>query len=278
MSLFMLLFPVGMAVLVPAVAGADPARWRTLLRLLLALTIVTITGWSSWWLVTGEPLRSWWLWLVYPVLLLLAILVTNLKRADPAVEPPELTRSRGVSRTASLGVRRSADLGVPGWAWWTLVAVAFACLGATSARLFFAFDGRGEFIRAWSGLLMAALGLAEAVLFACIVRRILPGEPRPLDPGGSTGLTDGYDRLSRSRAQGFFVFGATMSLVFGAGGAAMAWAGEPFLRAMMYIGIAAGVTLGLAGSVFGAWCSIRAMRLQNQRIELTRAEPACPDR
>jgi len=275
-SLFLLLFPLGVALLIPAVHGSDPNRWRTLQRWLIGITLAAMGGWIGLWLGTGTMLRSWWIMPIYPALLVTAIVVTNRKREDQALANESSAQAQGAARTASLTVRQSDNLGVAPWAWWLLAALALAGVAAVGARFFVAMDDQSAVIRAWSGMLMAVVGVGEVALFAWIVRRALPREPRPLDPHGAPELVEGYQRMARFRARGFFAFGGIMAVVMSAGGVMVAWIGaDADGRALGLIGAAVGTTLGLVGGAFGTWCSVRQMRLQDRRVELTRASDAC---
>jgi|GEM_PF-5584099 len=277
---FLLLFPVCMALLLPPVRGNDHTRWVVKQRWLIALSLAAGAVWSAWWITTGTPLRSVWLFGAYVPLLGLAIVVVNLKRLDPAIGPAAPAASGGGARTASLSPRTTPNEAVPTRAWIVLALAACVAMTACVARFAAGFGDRGEVIRAGSGLLMATLALGEVVLFAWVVRRVLPREPRPLDPRGSAELTEGYERLTRLRARGMFVLGALLTLMLASGGVLVAWIGADMDgRALGIAGAIVGSAVGLAGGVFGAWCSLRAMKLQDRRVELTGETPRvgrCP--
>jgi len=268
----LLLFPIAMALLVPPVAGADPRRWRTRQAWLVAATVVASTGWLGWWAVEGRPPSMHWLWPAYGVTLTLGIQVANRKRVESSTEGgsrPEAGFGPPV-RTASLAPRRAEAIGPPGWAWATLAAIAFVATAAAASRLLLGTESSGEQLRAWIGPGMGLLALGEVALFHVVCRRFLPGEPRPMDPGASPELSEQYERLTRSRATACYWLAAGMSLLLGAGGVVVAWAPAEGSGLVGWIGAGLGVAIGLAGGLLGTLSSVRSMRIQDRRIELSR--------
>lgn len=269
---FLLLFPITMALLVPPVAGADPRRWRPRQAWLVAVTVVASAVWLGWSAVEGRPPSMHWLWPVYGVTLALGIQVANRKRVESSAEGGSRPEARfGPSvRTASLTPRRAEAIGPPGWAWTTLAVIAFVATAAAASRLLVEMGSSSEQLRAWIGSGMGLLALGEVALFHVVWRRFLPGEPRPMDPRASPELSEQYERLARFRAMACYWMAAGMSLLLGAGGVVVAWAPAEGSGLIGWIGAGLGAAIGLAGGLLGTLSSVRSMRIQDRRIELSR--------
>lgn len=288
---FMILFPLGLALLVPNRAGEESRRLlvRGMSAALLAATVLALALWLG--LTLAGTRFEWAKWagnfswmLFFPLWFGLAMPLLRAK--NPAWEyfahgAQGAHGSGGPLRTASL-VNRARQNPVKGWMWAVAVFAGLAGLIAIGARGFFPFptDGAGddavggaERARWFVFLAVALCGPSQLVWLPGVLRTMLVA-PEPMDAAGSQELADLYARQRRRRVLGmFWLMGVAMPLAIGGIFALIVW--FPNLGGLWgLVGGLGGVLLGGIGAAFGFMMTAERAKIAEARARLDQSRAA----
>lgn len=299
---FMLLFPLAFAVLVPSRASSESARLAVRGRLvMLALATLVLLGVWVGLLITGlrSPgamgiARVWWVWF-FLLWFLLAWPAVALKRPDWASNvhcPASPDGSAGGAadvRSASL-INRERRNPVAPWLWAIPTLVFMLALGAISARGMQPFPtgtesggavaasaaepwrltdlGKTERSR-WVFVLSiyAVVLLPQLIMLPWLLRRALL-EAEPMATRGAAELTVLYDRQRRKRVLGlFWALGVLTPGLLGVVLALLVWFPNDG-RLWGLIGGVGGSLVGICGGIFGTWMTVERGKIAEVKARL----------
>ena len=285
---FMILFPLGLALLVPNRAEEESRRLkvRGMSGVLLASTVFALAFWLG--LTLAGTRFEWAKWvgnfswiLFFPLWFGLAMPLLRVK--NPAWEHSAQVAqgSGGAVRTASLA-NRARQNPVKGWMWGVAVFAGLAGLGAIGARGFLPFptdgaadDAAGGAERArWFIFLVVALCCPSQLVWLPGVLRTMLMEAEPMDAAGSQELADLYARQRRRRVLGmFWLMGVAMPLALGGIFALIVW--FPNLGGLWgLVGGLGGLLLGGIGAAFGFMMTAERAKIAEARARLDQSRAA----
>lgn len=274
----MLLAPLLFAALARTDAHADEARRAEVRARTIALCIGTLAALALWFgaLLAGAYAQSAtfaaiarFAWpLFFPLWFFLAMPLLRAKNSAwtslAGHAPNEHTRTARLDNRARTNPIRRAH-------WFTLAAIAAACLAAILARgLATPFETEADRTR-WLGFAAAyLLVIATVAATLPLSLRALLNEPEPMDAHCSPELARMYDAHRHAKVRGlFYLLGVGTLALFGISLTLAVW--MRFGEIAGWLGGLGGTALGIAGAWFGVSMAVHRMRIAQFRSDLQHA-------
>jgi hypothetical protein len=270
-TVWLLLMPVGVTLFIRpegehvdrlAVRRSRSTLWLGTAGAILLYEILLLgrfAGWFGWW----AALPFWMTWSESPdeiawVLsfsLWFPLAMRVIRTCQPEAQGPH---SPAPARSASLVSRRSASP-IPRRSWVVLWAVWAALTAATVTGVL----SRDSSPTAWLGTVVCFTGGLFSLLITRLTVPLVLREPEPLDADGE--LARAYKSHRDTRVRGFFWLCATMVLLSGGMGLALAWS----LQAWGWVFGIGGPLAGVGFGLFGYHMGMERMRIRRQLDRLT---------